>query len=90
MTTVIILMYGAGVILLISGFSTDPNTGDSPSIVNTLMEIWNGTPTKAASPPAQPGAGGAPQPIRPGGKGTGYRDAVSEHAATFWLQQRGY
>lgn len=89
MTTVIILMYGAGAILVISAISTDPNTQESPSIVATLMEIWNGKPageTKSHTGP-EPLKSTSPPEGQTSATGTA---TARTHAATYWLKQHGY
>lgn len=84
MTTVIILMYGAGAILIISAISTDPTTGNSPSIIGTLLEIWYGKSETKATAKGET-AGSTPSPAKATGTAT-----APTHAATFWLQQHGY
>lgn len=89
MTTVIILMYGAGAILVISALSTDPNTGQSPSIIATLLEIWFGKGEMKSTAPGEGPAGSQQSAAhnQPGMAGTA---TERTHAATYWLHQHGY
>lgn len=41
MTTIVILLLGLGAVLLISSLETDPATGQSVSVLNTISDIWN-------------------------------------------------
>lgn len=61
MTLVVVLLLGLGAVLIVSAIETDPTTGKSVSVLQTVQQIWNdqidfGQP---AGPPAQNGAGSA-------------------------------
>lgn len=68
-------MLGTGIVLIVSAIETDPKTGKSVSILQTVSDIWNnnlpGTSSASASS-AGAGAGQAPAggtPSNPGGPG---------------------
>lgn len=87
MTTVIILMFGAGAILVISGISSD-SQGNSPSIYATLLEIWNGgTPPNEGKTTGAGEQAGSTKTTAPPASGTA---TERTHAAAYWLSQRGY
>ena len=70
MTRVIVLMLGTGVVLIVSSIETDPKTGKSVSILQTVSDIWNNNLPGTSS--AGAGAGQAPAggtPSNPGGPG---------------------
>lgn len=41
MTLLVVLMLGAGVVLIVSSIQTDPTTGKSVSVLQTISNIWN-------------------------------------------------
>lgn len=41
MTLVVVLMFGLGGVLIASAVETDPKTGKSVSITQTISDIWN-------------------------------------------------
>ena len=41
MTLVVVLMFGLGFVLIASAIETDPKTGKSVSITQTVSDIWN-------------------------------------------------
>lgn len=41
MTLVVVLMFGLGSVLVISAIETDPTTGKSVSVVQTIQDVWN-------------------------------------------------
>lgn len=41
MTLLVVLMLGAGFVLIISAIETDPSTGKSISVLKTIGDIWN-------------------------------------------------
>lgn len=41
MTLVVVLLLGAGFVLIISAIETDPTTGRSVSVTKTISDIWN-------------------------------------------------
>ena len=86
MTTVVILMMGFGAILIISAIETDPNTGNSVSVLQTISDVWNNRvsftqPSMTTGGPPASGGGGSsggfgsrlpPQPVTPLGTAAQY------------------
>lgn len=49
MTLLVVLMLGAGAVLILSAIQTDPATGQSVSVIQTIRNVWNNklTPSQA-------------------------------------------
>ena len=65
MTTVVILMIGFGAILIISAIETDPTTGKSVNVLQTMVDVWQDNldfsqPTPPPSSGAASGKSGQP------------------------------
>lgn len=41
MTLVVVLLFGFGALLVISAIETDPTTGKSVSVLQTIGDVWN-------------------------------------------------
>ena len=97
MTTVVILILGFGAILIISALETDPSTGNSVSVLQTISDVWNNkvsfaqpsssTPGSASTPSPSPVTGPSRGQPNPGG-GTSHYAALHSTAAAYWIQQR--
>lgn len=56
MTLLVVLMLGLGAVLIVSAFETDPGTGHSVPVLQTIADVWNNTvdfsqPGKSDQPP---------------------------------------
>src|SRR5215471_2354771 len=78
MTLLVVLMWGFGTVLIISAMETDPATGHSVSVLQTIQDIWqnklsfpSGESVDTGGPGHSPGAGrgatglAGPPPGRP-------------------------
>lgn len=66
MTLLVVLMWGAGAILIVSAIETDPSTGQSVSVLQTVSDIWNDKvdfhqPASTSGGPNLPGGNGGVQ-----------------------------
>lgn len=58
MTLVVVLLFGLGTVLIISAIETDPKTGKSVSVLQTIQDVWNNkVDFSQGGPPAQGGGG---------------------------------
>lgn len=70
MTLLVVLMFGFGAVLIISAIETDPKTGKSVSITQTINDIWNNT-VDFSQPAESGGNAGGGQTANSGGGGGG-------------------
>ncbi len=57
MTLIVVLLWGLGAVLVISAIETDPKTGKSVSVLQTISDVWNNR--LDFSQPAAAGGGGS-------------------------------
>lgn len=58
MTLVVVLLFGLGSVLVISAIETDPTTGKSVSVLQTIQDVWNNK-VDFSQPATTPGGGAA-------------------------------
>ena len=58
MTLVVVLLFGFGALLVISSIETDPTTGKSVSVLQTIGDVWNNR-VDFSQPSAEGGGGSA-------------------------------
>lgn len=82
MTLFVVLLFGLGTVLIVSGYETDPATGKSVSIWNTVQLIWAGEITFAEAPPL---------PVKPLGGSPIPPSWYDQHAASVrvWTRSQG-
>lgn len=80
MTLLIVLMFGLGTVLIVSAIETDPATGNSISVLQTMQDVWNNDlpSTGGSGTQTPPGHGQQPQFGNMGGSAAydRYRSAV--------------
>lgn len=57
MTLIVVLLFGLGSVLIVSAIETDPKTGKSVSVLQTIADVWNNRVD--FSQPAASGGGGS-------------------------------
>ena len=57
MTLVVVLLLGLGSVLFISAIETDPTTGKSVSVPQTVQQLWN-SQVNFSQPPGPSSSGG--------------------------------
>jgi hypothetical protein len=77
LTLVVVLLFGLGSVLVMSAIETDPATGKSVSVLQTIANVWNNQ--LDFSQPASSGGGG-------GGGGFAYYVPPSPSTATLAAQ----
>ncbi len=82
MTLIVVLLWGLGAVLIISAIETDPKTGKSVSVLQTISDVWNNR--LDFSQPAAAGGGGSA-----GGFMAQQQSSYQNAAIASYLKSRG-